>query len=72
MGLPVTGGNVSFYNQTGAVAILPTPVIGVLGFIDDVRRAIPLSYKKAGLELILLGETWEDFDGGEWAHLQKH
>jgi phosphoribosylformylglycinamidine synthase len=72
MGLPVTGGNVSFYNQTGAIAILPTPVIGVLGVIDDVRRAIPLSYKKAGLELILLGETWEDFDGGEWAHLQKH
>jgi phosphoribosylformylglycinamidine synthase subunit PurL len=72
MGLPVTGGNVSFYNQTGAVAILPTPVIGVLGVIDDVRRAIPLSYKKAGLELILLGETWEDFDGSEWAHLQKH
>jgi phosphoribosylformylglycinamidine synthase len=72
MGLPVTGGNVSFYNQTGAVAILPTPVIGVLGVIDDVRRAIPLSYKKASLELILLGETWEDFDGGEWAHLQKH
>jgi phosphoribosylformylglycinamidine synthase len=71
-GLPVTGGNVSFYNQTGAVAILPTPVIGVLGVIDDVRRAIPLSYKKSGLELILLGETWEDFDGGEWAHLQKH
>ena len=51
---------------------MPTPVIGVLGVIDDVRRAIPLSYKKAGLELILLGETWEDFDGGEWAHLQKH
>ena len=72
MGLPVTGGNVSFYNQTGAVAILPTPVIGVLGVIEDVRRAIPLSYKQAGLELILLGETWEDFDGGEWAHLQKH
>ena len=72
MGLPVTGGNVSFYNQTGAVAILPTPVIGVLGVIDDVRRAIPSSYKKSGLELILLGETWEDFDGGEWAHLQKH
>ena len=71
-GLPVTGGNVSFYNQTGAVAILPTPVIGVLGVIDDVRRAIPSSYKKSGLELILLGETWEDFDGGEWAHLQKH
>ena len=42
MGLPVTGGNVSFYNQTGAVAILPTPVIGVLGVIDDVRTRTPM------------------------------
>ena len=39
MGLPITGGNVSFYNQTGSVAILPTPVIGVLGVIDDVRTS---------------------------------
>lgn len=71
MGLPVTGGNVSFYNQTGAVAILPTPVIGVLGVIDDVRKAIP--YKFSGVkELILLGETFEEFSGGEWAHLQGH
>ncbi len=71
MGLPVTGGNVSFYNQTGAVAILPTPVIGVLGVIDDVRKAIP--YKFSGVkELILLGETLEEFSGGEWAHLQGH
>ena len=37
LGVPVTGGNVSFYNQTGDVAILPTPVIGVLGVIHDVR-----------------------------------
>ena len=71
MGLPVTGGNVSFYNQTGAVAILPTPVIGVLGVIDDVRKAIP--YKFSGVkELILLGETLEELSGGEWAHLQGH
>ncbi|NUT92979.1 MAG: phosphoribosylformylglycinamidine synthase subunit PurL, partial [Saccharothrix sp.] len=41
LGIPVTGGNVSFYNQTGATAILPTPVVGVLGVIDDVRRRIP-------------------------------
>ena len=37
LGIPVTGGNVSFYNETGATAILPTPVVGVLGVIDDVR-----------------------------------
>lgn len=71
MGLPVTGGNVSFYNQTGSNAILPTPVIGVLGVIDDVRKAI--SYKFNGeKELILLGETLEELSGGEWADRQNH
>ena len=69
MGLPVTGGNVSFYNQTGSVAILPTPVIGVLGVIQDVRTRTPMSYKSAGLELFLLGETKEDLAGSEWAFL---
>ena len=69
MGLPVTGGNVSFYNQTGDVAILPTPVIGVLGVIDDVRTRTPMSYKEAGLSLYLIGETKSDFAGSEWAYL---
>ena len=69
MGLPVTGGNVSFYNQTGSTAILPTPVIGVLGVIDDVRTRTPMSFSKAGLELYLLGETRADLAGSEWAYL---
>ena len=69
MGLPVTGGNVSFYNQTGAVAILPTPVIGVLGVIEDVRTRTPMSFTDAGLDLYLLGETHEDLAGSEWAFL---
>lgn len=69
MGLPVTGGNVSFYNQTGDVAILPTPVIGVLGTIDDVRTRTPMSFDRAGLELYLLGETHEDIAGSEWAFM---
>ena len=69
MGLPVTGGNVSFYNQTGSVAILPTPVIGVLGVIDDVRTRTPMSFDRAGLELYLLGETHSDIAGSEWAYL---
>ena len=69
MGLPVTGGNVSFYNQTGDVAILPTPVIGVLGVIDDVRTRTPMSFKEAGLSLYLIGETKNDFAGSEWAYL---
>ena len=69
MGLPITGGNVSFYNQTGTVAILPTPVIGVLGVIDDVRTRTPMSFEVAGLDLYLLGETRADFAGSEWAYI---
>jgi len=71
MGLPVTGGNVSFYNQTGSVAILPTPVIGVLGVIDDVRTRTPMSFNRAGLDLYLLGETFDDLAGSEWAYMHK-
>lgn len=69
MGLPVTGGNVSFYNQTGSVAILPTPVIGVLGVIQDVRTRTPMALDREGLELYLLGETHDDFAGSEWAYM---
>jgi phosphoribosylformylglycinamidine synthase len=71
MGLPVTGGNVSFYNQTSAVAILPTPVIGVLGVIDDVRTRTPMSFDRAGLDLYLLGDTHEDLAGSEWAYMHN-
>ncbi len=71
MGLPVTGGNVSFYNQTGAVAILPTPVIGVLGVIEDVRTRTPMSFDRAGLELYLLGDTNDDLAGSEWAYMHR-
>ncbi len=70
LGIPVTGGNVSLYNQTGATAILPTPVIGVLGVIDDVRRRIiPGIGHEDGETLILLGETRDELDGSEWARL---
>jgi len=69
MGLPVTGGNVSFYNQTGEVAILPTPVIGVLGVIDDVRTRTPMSFDRAGLELYLIGASDKNLSGSEWAYL---
>lgn len=71
MGLPVTGGNVSFYNQTGDIAILPTPVIGVLGVIQDVRTRTPMAFDGAGLDLYLFGETNEDLAGSEWAYLHK-
>ena len=70
LGVPVTGGNVSFYNQTGDTAILPTPVVGVLGVIDDVRRRIPTGIgAEAGETLLLLGETHDEFGGSAWAHV---
>ncbi len=68
LGIPVTGGNVSFYNQTGDTAVLPTPVIGVLGVIDDVRRRIPTGLGEVGDQVWLLGDTREELGGSEWAH----
>jgi phosphoribosylformylglycinamidine synthase len=69
LGLPVTGGNVSFYNQTGEVAILPTPVIGVLGVIQDVTQRTDITYKQEGESIFLIGSTSEDLSGSEWAHI---
>ena len=67
LGIPVTGGNVSFYNQTGDVAIHPTPVVGVLGVIGDVAKRTPLAWR-AGDALLLLGDTQDEFAASEWAH----
>ncbi|WP_350280408.1 phosphoribosylformylglycinamidine synthase subunit PurL [Kribbella sp. HUAS MG21] len=71
LGIPVTGGNVSFYNQTGETPILPTPVVGVLGVIDDVTRRTPIGFtaEMEGHQLYLLGETAEELSGSEWAHV---
>ncbi|MFC8528322.1 phosphoribosylformylglycinamidine synthase subunit PurL [Nocardia sp. NPDC057227] len=70
LGIPVTGGNVSFYNQTGQDAILPTPVVGVLGVIDDVHRRIPTGLgTEPGETLILLGETRDEFGGSIWSQV---
>jgi phosphoribosylformylglycinamidine synthase II len=67
--VPVTGGNVSFYNQTGEVAILPTPVVGVLGVIDDVARRTPMALGPEGESILLVGETRDELGGSEWAHV---
>ncbi len=66
-GIPVTGGNVSFYNQTGAVPINPTPVVGVLGVLADVAERVPMGLRTDGDVLILLGDTRAELSGGEWA-----
>lgn len=70
LGIPVTGGNVSFYNQTAAKPILPTPVVGVLGAIDDVSRRVPTGIGgEQGETLVLLGTTRPEFGGSEWARV---
>ena len=67
LGIPVTGGNVSFYNQTGDTPILPTPVVGVLGVIDDIRRRVTQGFTQDGDHVLLLGETREELGGSTWA-----
>ena len=77
LGVPVTGGNVSFYNQTGTAAIHPTPVIGVLGVHDDVRRRVGIGFPAAvdgthesPAGILLLGRTEPEFGGSAWAHVR--
>lgn len=72
LGVPVTGGNVSLYNQTGGIAIHPTPVVGVLGVFDDVARRTPSGWREDGQAVYLLGTTADELDGSEWANLRGH
>ncbi|UYB36313.1 phosphoribosylformylglycinamidine synthase subunit PurL [Arthrobacter koreensis] len=72
LGVPVTGGNVSLYNQTGGVAIHPTPVVGVLGVFDDVARRTPSGWREDGQAIYLMGVTRDELDGSEFANLRGH
>ncbi len=73
LGIPVTGGNVSFYNQTGDTAILPTPVVGVLGVIQNVELRTPIAWHSHGERIFLLGDTFDELAGSEWAnHVHDH
>jgi phosphoribosylformylglycinamidine synthase len=69
LGTPVTGGNVSLYNQTGDTAIHPTPVVAVLGVIDDVTRRTPIAFAEEGQLLYLLGDTKEELGGSAWSQV---
>ena len=65
----MTGGNVSLYNQTGEVAIHPTPVVAVLGVIDDVDRRTPIGFAEEGQHLYLLGDTADELGGSAWSQV---
>ncbi|MBM7052168.1 phosphoribosylformylglycinamidine synthase subunit PurL [Rothia sp. ZJ1223] len=74
LGVPVTGGNVSLYNQTGERAINPTPVVAMMGVMDDVTRRTPSGWSDTedGQAIYLLGTTRDELDGSEWARLKGH
>ncbi|ACM60547.1 phosphoribosylformylglycinamidine synthase [Caldicellulosiruptor bescii] len=63
---PVTGGNVSFYNQSEEGAIYPTPVIGMIGIIDDIEKAVDISFKNEGDLIAVVGKTSDDIGASEY------
>lgn len=74
LGVPVTGGNVSLYNQTGSTPIHPTPVVAMLGKFDDVERRTPSGWRADadGQAIYLLGTTLDELDGSEFANIREH
>ncbi len=66
LGTPVTGGNVSFYNETEGKGIYPTPVIGMLGVVEDARHITTQWFKEPGDAILLLGRTGNDLGGSEF------
>lgn len=67
---PVTGGNVSFYNENPEGAVFPTPVIGMLGLIDDVSHIATTNFKEPGDAIAVLGKTGSDIGGSEYLKVQ--
>ncbi len=65
---PVVSGNVSFYNETEGRGILPTPVIGMIGLVEDVRRVVQQGFKQEGNHIALLGTTADDLSISEYAN----
>jgi phosphoribosylformylglycinamidine synthase II len=64
---PVVSGNVSFYNETDGRGILPTPVIGMVGLVEDTRKLVTPGFKNEGDIIAVLGETRHDLGAGEYA-----
>jgi phosphoribosylformylglycinamidine synthase II len=70
LGTPVTGGNVSFYNESEGGAVYPTPVIGMLGLLEDSNKATTCSFKHPGDRVLLLGGLHGDVGGSEYLFLR--
>ncbi|MFQ5863939.1 MAG: AIR synthase-related protein, partial [bacterium] len=67
---PVTGGNVSFYNENPEGAVYPTPVIGMLGIVEDLRHVTTAWFKQEGDVIVLLGENMGEIGGSEYLKVQ--
>jgi phosphoribosylformylglycinamidine synthase subunit PurL len=64
--IPITGGNVSLYNETDGRGVLPTPVIGVVGLIEDADTVVRRAFRSAGDAVVLLGESYDELGGSEY------
>jgi phosphoribosylformylglycinamidine synthase len=64
--IPITGGNVSLYNETNGEAIYPTPILGVVGVIDDASKVVSRTFKGEGDEILLVGEGFGELGGSEF------
>lgn len=66
LGTPVSGGNVSLYNETPSGPVYPTPVIGMVGILESIDRRVPSAFREEGDVIILIGETREEIGGSEY------
>jgi phosphoribosylformylglycinamidine synthase len=69
LGTPVTGGNVSFYNESPAGAVYPTPMIGMVGVLDDVSRRVPAAFRNQGDAVVILGAARGELGGSQYLSL---
>jgi phosphoribosylformylglycinamidine synthase len=70
--VPIVSGNVSLYNETNDLSIYPTPMIGMVGLIEEADRAVTQWFKQTGDAIILLGRTREDLGGTEYLKVLHH
>jgi phosphoribosylformylglycinamidine synthase len=70
--IPIVSGNVSFYNETNGLSIYPTPMLGMVGLIDEADRAITQWFRDEGDAIVLLGKTREDLGGSEYLKVLQH
>ena len=70
--IPIVSGNVSFYNETNGLSIYPTPMLGMVGLIDEADRAMTQWFRDEGDAIVLLGKTREDLGGSEYLKVLQH